>query len=81
MDPAIWVWTLNLVNLAIWAVEAVTDLLFGITFTRGSRSERASAASAGFSRSAQLVSVVAKANYNPAFPSPLMSAFVFRHSE
>ncbi len=78
MDPALHVWFLHLANLVIWLAELVTTPLFGWSFTRGTRREREHAR-AQYARSAQLVSVVAKASYVPPMSSPRNSAFVFRH--
>ncbi len=40
LPPAVQVALLGLLQVAIWAGEAITDLLCGWTFTRGTRRER-----------------------------------------
>ncbi len=80
MDPAFKLFFLRGLNLIISLVDIVTDLLFGWSFTKGTREERELARSY-YNYSAQLVTVVAKASFVPGFPLPRNGVYIYKHDK
>ncbi len=78
MDPAFKVWAIQLANVLIRLVDFALDLLLSWTFSRGTRKERY-LARISYEHSAQLVSVVARADFVPTFPMPWNTASIFKH--
>ncbi len=80
MDPFIAVWMVKIANFLVCVGEFFTDLLFGWTYTRGTRKER-EVAWANYDSSAQLVTVIAQPNFVPGFPTPWNGAYMYRHEK
>ncbi len=79
MDPVFHVWLLYLAKFAVWLSDQITDLIFGWTFTNGTKEERERARSS-FEHSAHVVSVVKSAAYHPEFPACDMNiVWVLKH--
>ncbi len=78
LDPAFKVLFLRALNLVISLIDTLSDLIFGWSFSRGTREERELARSY-YDSSAQLATVVAKANFVVGFPLPLNGVYVYRH--
>ncbi len=80
MDAAFKVWFLAFLRWLIRAADLATGMVAGWTFSNGSSQEK-ERARRDFNKSAQVVSVAAKASYVPDMPSPRNSEFIFRHKE
>ncbi len=80
MDPFFKVLFLRAVNSLILFIEVFTDVLLGWTFTRGTREERELARSY-YECSAQLVNVLAKANFVPGCPLPRNGVYIYSHKK
>ncbi len=79
MNPLLHVWLVYCLKFAFWLSDQVTDLLFGWTFTYGTRQERELARNS-FEHSAHVVSVSQIATYHPEFPgSSITTAWLFKH--
>ena len=80
MDPFIRVLFWRAVNQLLTLADVLADVIFGWTFTRGTRDER-ELASSYYDSSAQLATVVAKANFVPNFPLPRNGVYIYRHEK
>ncbi len=78
MDDLIKYWILCLIRAVLFCIEAATDLLFGYTFTKGSKEERRKAES--YESSAQVVSIIWKAKHTLLKVSRL-HYFLYKHEE
>ncbi len=78
LDPVFKVLFLKGLNLIISLVDIATDLIFGWSFSGGTREEQELARSY-YEHSAQLVTVVEKANLVPGYPLPLNGVYIYRH--
>ena len=65
-DPAFSYWSLQVARALLWVLDAAGSLLMGQTLSQGSNKEREEARNSG--RTAQMVTVVAKAQYIPVMP-------------
>ncbi len=80
LDPAFKVFILWTFNKVVFLIDTVTLWLLGWSFSRGTSNERELARSY-YDYSAQLVTVVANANFVPGYPLPRNGVYIYKHDK
>ncbi len=78
MDDALYYWFIHVAKTLIWFAEAITDLLFGWTYTRGNREERNLAKY--YEHSPHVVSIQRKSWYASHF-FQFIDGYLYKHEK